>query len=95
VLGCVSPGLDERVSPFAVAPNLATVLKHFDHPKGCASASSSTGILFEPAEPVAWYGVPPRHTLTDAYPVWSAVLIAFGVGLGRGSGVLSTAAWPL
>jgi hypothetical protein len=31
---------------------------------------------------VAWYGVPPRHTLTDAYPVWSAVLIAFRVGLG-------------
>jgi hypothetical protein len=23
---------------------------------------------FEPAEPVAWYGVPPRHTITAVYP---------------------------
>jgi hypothetical protein len=38
--------------------------------------SSSTGIPFEPAEPVAWLGVPPYHPMTDAYPVWSAVLAA-------------------
>src|SRR5215207_5176067 len=38
--------------------------------------SSSTGIPFEPAEPVAWLGVPPYHPTTDVYPVWSAVLAA-------------------
>jgi hypothetical protein len=33
------------------------------------SPGSSTGIPFEPAEPVAWLGVPPRHALSDVYPI--------------------------
>ena len=30
--------------------------------------SGPAGIRFEPAEPVAWRGVPPRQAMSDGYP---------------------------